>query len=220
MASSTTFHTNLCLVRVALLLLFPANAFGQSLDSVLNRLDEAQLDSAASHAAQKIRNAILDEEPPSVLVIDFFRGSVGTSSRLGTLLADRFSESLAANAGRLRILDRGILRDYLTKEWTTLEDLQSNDVCLRVGRQLGATGVVVGTLYEENDQISLTFHLEGFGRLTKEADVFRVTDERVRFVATDEKHTMLLQPGPKYVRTADDIPEEPGVARAGSDGVT
>jgi len=38
---------------------------------------------------------------------------------------------------------------------------------------MGATGVILGTLYEENGQISLTVHLEGFGPVAKEADIFQ-----------------------------------------------
>jgi hypothetical protein len=106
----------------------------------LTRLGEGYLDSLASHAAQKIREANLEEREPKVLVIDFFRSSPGNSSRLGTLLADRFSESLTAYTTGLNILDRKILKNYLTTNWTTLEDLQSRDVCLRIGRQIGATG--------------------------------------------------------------------------------
>jgi len=168
---------------------------------------------------QRIRQAKLEEKEPHVLVIDFFRSSLGNSSRLGTLLADRFSESLSAYSAGLEVLDRNALKDYLTKEWTTLEDLKSNDVCLRIGRQLGATGVILGTLYEENGQVSLTIHLEGLGPVTK-TDVFEPTDQRVRFPTSEEMHAMLLQPGPNYARKPDDIPAEPGIVRAGLEGVT
>jgi len=202
------------LVGVPLLFL-PVIACCQSRDSVLTRLGGGYVDSLASHATQKIREANLEEREPKVLVMDFFCSSPGNSSRLGTLLADRFSESLTAYSAGLNILDRKILKDYLTQNWTTLEDLRSHNVCLRIGRQLGATGVILGTLYEENGQISLTVHLEGFGRVAKEADSFQVTDERARFPVTEEMHAMLFEPGPNYARKADDIPEEPGVFKSG-----
>jgi hypothetical protein len=72
-------------------------------------------------------------EKPKVLVIDFFRGSAGTSSRLGTLLADRFSESLSNFSRELTVLDRQLLKDYLRKEWTTLGDFHSNEASLQLG---------------------------------------------------------------------------------------
>jgi TonB family protein len=210
----------LSLLFIVALLCIPLSTLSQSADLALTRAEQAQLDSLATHAAQKIREANLDEKEPKVLVIDFFRGSSGNSSRLGTLLADRFSVSLASYSSGLKILDREIFKDYLIKEWTTLEDLQSTDVCLRIGRQLGATGVIVGTLYEENGKISLTVHLEGFGRVTKGKDPFEVTDERARLGVTEELHDMLFQRGPNYARTADEIPEEPGVVRAGTTGAS
>jgi TonB family protein len=218
MARYTGFRFVLGLLFVVPLLFPPVSACRQSRDSVLTRPGEGQLDSLAAHAAQKIREANLEEREPKVLVIDFFRSSPGNSSRLGTLLADRFSEALTAYSAGLSILERKILKDYLTQNWTTLEDLRSHDVCLRIGRQLGATGVILGTIYEENGQISLTVHLEGFGPVAKEADIFQVTDERARFPVTEEMHAMLFEPGPNYARKADDIPEEPGVFTSGGLG--
>jgi len=181
----------------------------------LTRLGVGYLDSLASHAAQKIREANLEDSKPKVLVIDFFRSSSGNSSRLGTLLADRFSESLTAYSAGLGIVDRRILKDYLTTNWTPLEDLQSREVCLRIGRQMGATGVILGTVDEENGQIRLTVHLEGFGPVAKAADIFQVADERARFPETEELRAMLFEPGPNYARKANDIPEEPGVFKSG-----
>src|SRR2546427_4577673 len=215
MARHTGFRLALGLLFVVSLLFLPVIACCQSRDSVLTRLGEAHLDSLASQAAQKIREANLEERKPKVLVIDFFRSSSGNSSQLGTLLADRFSESLTAYSAGLSVLDRKILKDYLTTNWTTLEDLQSHDVCLRIGRQLGATGVILGTLYEENGQISLTVHLEGFGPVAKKADIFQATDETARFPVTEEMHAMLFEPSPNYACKADDIPEEPGVFKSG-----
>jgi TonB family protein len=172
------------------------------------------------HTAQGIRQAELEEIEPHVLVFDFFRSSPGNSSRLGTLLADRFSESLSVYSAGLKVLDRNTLKDYLTKEWTTLEDLQSNEVCLRIGRQMGATGVVLGTLYEENGFLSISVHLDGFGPIAKDEDGRSATDERIRFPITEDMHAMLFQPGPNYTRIADEIPNEPDVVTAGIQGVT
>jgi TonB family protein len=218
MVRHTGFRIVLGLFFVFSFLFLPVTACCQSRDSVLTRLGEEYLDSLASHTAQRIREANLEERKPKVLVIDFFRSSLGNSSRLGTLLADRFSKSLTAYSTGLSVLDRKILKDYLTTNWTTLEELQSRDVCLRMGRQMGATGVILGTIYEENGQISLTVHLEGFGPVAKEADIFEVTDERARFPETEEIRAMLYEPGPNYARKADDIPEEPGVFKSGSLG--
>jgi hypothetical protein len=116
----------------------PSVAKSQSPELILDRVDEGKLNLLASQTAQKIREAPVEEAHPSILVIDFFRNSAGTSSRLGSLLADRFSESMSAYSSGLKIVDRKVLKDYLTKEWTTLEDLQSNDVCLPDWASIGS----------------------------------------------------------------------------------
>lgn len=219
MARHSSFRLGLLPIIVAAHLAMPVSALSQSSGLALTRSEEADLDSLALHTAQRIRQAKLEEIEPHVLVIDFFRSSPGSSSRLGTLLSDYFSESLSAYSAGLKILDRNVLEDYLIKEWTTLEDLKSGDVCLLIGRQLGATGVILGTLYEENGQISLTIHLEGFGPVANRTDPFEATDERVRFATSENMRAMLYQHGPNYARRADEIPEEPDVVRSGSPGV-
>ena len=186
----------------------------------LNQQDQAYLDSIAALTAKRIHEAKIVEKEPKVLVMDFFRDSTGQSSHLGTLLADRFSDSLASYASEMQVLSRKVLRDYLTENWTTLEDLRSNDLCLRIARQLGASGAVLGTLKENKGSITLTLHLEGFGPAQKEDDIFAGRDRTTSFPVTEELHTALYQPGPNCTRSADKIPKEPGVFIAGVSGVT
>lgn len=197
-------------------MLLPENACGQSDRAALSHIAGDSLNTLALHAAQHIRRAHLEEKAPKILVIDFFRGSAGHSSRLGSFLADRFSDALLAYSGELKVLDRKTLKDYLTENWTTLEDLQSQHVCFQIGRQLGATGVILGTLYEEDGQIGLTIHLEGFGPVKEPKDLFALQDDHARFPVTEEMHAMLFEPGADYTRKSDDIPEEPGVFKTGS----
>jgi TonB family protein len=203
------------------LFLTPTFAQTQVHDSLLTRLDEARVDSLASMVAKKIRGAKLTENEPKVLVIDFFRDSPGSSSQLGTQLADRFSQSLSNYGTGMTILDRKALKDFLFENWTTLEDLRSNESSLAVARQLGATGTILGTLTEKNDKtIRLTLHLEGFGPVDKEDDIFAWRDRTLTFALTEELRTALYRPGPNYARSADKIPEETGVFLAGVGGVT
>jgi TonB family protein len=207
--------TGYCLaVLASFFLLGSAQAQG----IVLTRLDQAQLDSLVSHTAQTIKEAPLEEKHRSVLVMDFFRNAPGTSSRLGTLLADTFSEALAAHTTGFKVLDRRILGEYLRQNWTRLENFQTNAACFQVARQLGATGVIVGTVQEENGHLYITLHLEGFGPPAEGKDIFESTDERIRFSLTDEMHELDFQPGPDYSRSPDEIPDEPGILRAGMNG--
>lgn len=211
---------NTLILGAAVLLLLPTSTRGQDTPFTLNQLDQSHLDSLAALTAKQIHEAKIVETEPKVLVMDFFRDSPGQSSRLGTLLADRFSETLASYASGMQVLDRRVLTDYLMENWTTLEDFRSNDICSRVARQLGASGAVLGTLAEKNGNISLTLHLEGFGPAEKEDDIFAWRERTTSFPVTEEMHAALYHAGPSYVRTADKIPEEPGVFRAGVSGVT
>ncbi|HYL85190.1 MAG TPA: energy transducer TonB [Candidatus Angelobacter sp.] len=217
----TVNRANVLILASAVLFLTLTFAPTQLHDSLLTRQDEARLDSLASLTAKKIREARLTENEPKVLVMDFFRDSPGNSSQLGTHLADLFSESLSSYATGMRILDRKIFKDYLHESWTTLEDFRSNEGCLGVARQLGAAGAILGTLTEKDDKtILLTLHLEGFGPVEKEDDIFAWRDRTLMFPLTEELRTALYQAGPNYTRSADKIPEEPGIFVAGIGGVT
>ena len=191
----------------------------QSLDSLLSSTDKSNIDLAALHLAKRIQEANLTEHNPSVLVIDFFRGSAGTSSEFGTYLAQRFSNSLSNFSKGFTVLDRAILKSYFTKEWITPDDLQSREACLYLGRQLGATGVVIGSADLEDSQIAIRIHLEGFGPPPKGDDLFPKLEEVARIAATPEIEALLFQKRPSFFHTSGDIPDEPGVFRANTDGV-
>src|SRR5258705_8696941 len=102
-------------VLAATLTCLATNASSQSLDSILNAADKADLDSLASRTAQKIINADRTEPKPRVLVVDFFLGSPAVSSSLGTLLADRLSDSLRNSSKKINVIDRKDFAEYLTK---------------------------------------------------------------------------------------------------------
>lgn len=212
-------HSSLCFLAIAAALFSPSSAHAQISSPLLTSLDQAHLDSLASLTAGKIRDAKLSGEK-KVLVMDFFRNSPGESSELGTLLADRFSESLASYSTGFQVLERKTLKDYLVENWTTLEDFRSREACLAIARQLGATGAILGTLTENQGNVSLTLHLEGFGPTEKEDDIFARRERTATFPKTGEVGAALYQPGPNYTRSADKIPQEPGIYIAGVSGVT
>lgn len=213
-------HAYKALLALASLSFLAETCQAQDLGLTLDRMDAGQLDSLAALTARKIREAKLTEKEPAVLVIDFFRNSPGTPSQLGSILADHFSELLSSYAAGMKVLDRNILREYLHDNWTTLEDLRSNEACLLIARQLGATGVVEGSMVKTPDQIELTLHLEGFGSSENEDDLFARRDRTITFPLTEEWLTALYKPGANYERSADEIPKEPGVFIAGVNGAT
>jgi TonB family protein len=208
-----------CLSAVVCLFL-PGSAQAQSAGFIPTEADQAELNSLASRTAQRIREAHLKEKTPAVLVIDLFRNSMGNYSMLGTLLADKLSESLAARAKGFKVLGRKTFSEYLVQNWMTLEDLQSTDVFFQIGRQTGASGVILGTMQEENGKLYLTLHLVGFCPPANPKDIFEATDDRIRFPLTDELHALFLEPGPNYTRKPDQIPEEPGIFKANISGVS
>src|SRR5712664_1906379 len=108
MARCTTYHFARCSLFSVALLFMAESGRSQSADLALTHQEAPDLDSLASHTAQKIRVANRDEEEAKVLVIDFFRSSPGNPSQLGELLDDRFATSLTGYAAGLKILDRKI----------------------------------------------------------------------------------------------------------------
>ncbi len=211
-------HFKLFLAVTTCLVFAVTAARAQSLDSILSNSDNASLDQLAAHTAQKIINADRTEKEPRVLVIDFFLGSPGVSSSLGTMLADRFAQSLGGASKRIKVVDRKRFAEYLTENWTTLEDLKNFRAPLLIGRELGATGIVLGSVYEQNGQIALKIHLVGFGRSDDTKDEFSDKDEIAWLTATEQVKELLAQRGPNYSRKPEMLPEEPGVLRAGVNG--
>ncbi len=196
-----------------------ANAHCQSLDAILNATDKTNLEILATHTAQRIRDADRTEKEPRVLVIDFFLGSPGVSSSLGTLLADRFSKSLADSSRTIEMIDRKNFAEYLTQNWTTLEDLKNFPGCRYIGRELGATGIVLGSVYEQNGAIGLKIHLSGFGLSDESKSEFGDLDEVAWLSAIEQTKDLLLERGPNYARKPEQMPEAPGALQAGLEGV-
>jgi len=196
------------------------NARCQSLDSILNAADKAHIDLAALHVAQLIQEAKLSQTEPKVLVIDFFRDSAGNSSLLGTLLADRFSESLSNFSRGPQVLNRKIFKDYMTKEWMEVSELHSNKQCLELGREFGATEVIIGLLSQNGDSVDLTVHLAGFGPAAPKSEILEPIVEIAHFPKTEQLVELLAKPAPNFTRNFDPIPNEPGVLSYNDPGVS
>jgi len=170
---------------------------------------------ASTHAkAIEIRDADRTEKEPRVLVIDFFLGSPGVSSRLGSLLADRLSESLANSSRKIAMIDRKNFTEYLTQNWTTLEDLKNFPGCRYMGRELGATGIVLGSVYEQNGAIGLKIHLSGFGLADESKSEFGDLDEVAWLSAIEQTKELPLERGPNYARKPEQMPEARGALQA------
>ena len=177
---------------------------------MLTRLAEAQLDSLASRITEKIKKTNLDEARAKILVFDFTWETPERSSRYGTLLADRFSAMLKSNSG-VDIVDRQLVKDYLTENYTNIEDLNSNVLCLELAKDFGATTIIRAQLVEKPDQqLKVTLEAVGYAHSLYDTAEFEITDS-----AED----LLSQPVPPYAKEPDNIPAEPGVLVVGSTGV-
>jgi hypothetical protein len=102
------------------------------------------------------------------------------------LLADRFSESPSNFSRGPQVLNRKILKDYTTKEWMEVGELRSNKQCLELGREFGATGVIIGLLSQNGDSVDLTIHLAGFGPAARKSEIFEPIVEIAHFPKTEQ----------------------------------
>jgi TonB family protein len=160
--------------------------------------------------AEQIRRSKFEPESTKFLVFDFSNTSDKQCSKLGAILADRFSAVLANHADGFVVLGRDLLIAYLKDNWIDQRDIQGEGIELAIARSMGATGVLRGDLQEDPDnQLLLTLRLEGFGPAWSAGVVM---------TATDEMRVLSKGPNPTFSLTAP-FPVEPGVLTAGSDGV-
>jgi TonB family protein len=171
---------------------------------------EAQIDSLASRVAGQIRQSKIDPENTRVFVFDFSNARDKEFSKLGSLLADRFSTALGNQADGFVVLDRQLLTAYLKDNWIDQKEIQSNGIALALARSMGATGIVRGDLEEDPDhQLLLTLKLEGCGPAWSAGSLLTLTGELA---------ALFKEPLPTFMR-ASPLPTEPGVLTPGLDGV-
>jgi len=190
--------------------LLSVSAAAQDSRSRLAPNADVQMDSLASRVAVQIRLSKIDPENTKVFVFDFSNAVDKEFSKLGGLLADRFSTALRNQADGFVVLDRQLLTAYLKDNWIDQKAIQSNGIALALARSMGATAVVRGDLEQEPDhQLRLALRLEGFGPAWSAESLFALTGEM---------QALFEEPLPTFMRTSP-IPAEPGVLIPGLDGV-
>jgi TonB family protein len=75
-------------------------------------------------------------------------------------------------------------------------------------------------LVKDKNSVNLTLKIEGLGPKAKIEDSFPWRARTASFLLNEDLQQMLFEPGPNYARKPDEIPEEPGIVRLGSPGVT
>ena len=192
--------------------LLSATAAAQDTALALPRDAQAQMDSLASRVAEQIRQSKIDPALPKVFVIDFSNAGDKQFSKLGTVLADDFAQSLSGFASGFQVEDRKSFSAYLKENWMGLEDLQSEAVCLTLARSMGGAGVVRGTMETDaNQQLRISLRLDGLGTdWTGDA----------QFPLTGAMQGLLKQPAISFARSSEAIPTQPGILQPGVDGVS
>lgn len=189
-----------------------ASAAAQDASSALPRLVQDQMNSLASRVAEQVRQSKLDPALPKVFVIDFSNATDRQFSKLGSVLADDFAQSLAGFASGFQVEDRKSFYDYLKQNWMSLDDLQSEAACLTLVRSMGGSGVILGTIeINANQQLRIRVRTDGLGQAwTGDA----------QFALTGQLQELLKQPAISFARSADTVAVEPGILQAGVDGVS
>lgn len=177
----------------------------QAQEIVLTEAAEAQVDALAFRVAASFKPPKGFESSPAVLVFDFTQAPSGKSSLLGTLLADKFSERLAAIGG-VEVIDRHLLGNYLKENWTKIEDVTSYGLYFGIAKEVGATDFVRATLIEDTDR-RLKISLKGGGARSS-------FNDEAKFLISKELENLLAEPvPPSFAEPTEvqNIPPEPGV---------
>jgi hypothetical protein len=67
-----------------------------------------------------------------------------------------------------------------------VSELHSTKQCLALGREFGATGVIIGLLSQNGDSVDLTMHLAGFGPAARKSEIFEPIVEIAHFPKTEQ----------------------------------
>jgi TonB family protein len=189
-----------------------AQAVAQESTPAMPRIAQDQIDSLASRVAQQIRQEKIDPALPKVFVIDFTNASDRQFSKLGSLLADNFAESLSSFASGFQVEDRKDFTAYLKENWMGLDDLKNEVVCLTLARSMGGAGVVRGTIETDaNQRLRISVRTDGLGTSWS---------GKAEFSTTLEMQELLKQPAISFARSAETVAVEPGILQSGVDGAS
>jgi len=148
-----------------------------------------------------------------ILVADFVFPT-GATSQLGMQIADEFSKELASQQSAIQIIERSRLRAYLEQQ-SIPSTLLNNEKAMRwLGKQLGATAVLVGTTEDEGDSVRVQVNLRSCEK-EKAGPV-----EGFTFPYAGSKDPFTALDFPAKAASVDNSSTDPAVFRAGVGGVT
>lgn len=190
---------------------FGVPTFAQDFEPGLPDEATVRLDHLAARAAARVRQSSTDPVLPRVLVIDFSNASDRRFTKLGAVLAERFSKLLANHADHFTVEDRDLFSRHLRENFVDLTDLQGEGVTLALARFIGASGIVGGDVREDPDRkLLLTLRLEGFGAVWSAGEVLPLTAQM---------RALLNEAAPGFARRSVPAPFDSDVPTAGTNGV-
>ncbi len=188
----------------------PYNLTAQEASSA--SLLEAQIPEAAGRILKNADKANCKPRECGIIVTDFSFSS-GLSSQLGMQLADQFSKELASQQKEIQVIDRSTLRAYLEQERIPGALLNNEKATRWLGKQLGGTAVLTGTIENSVSPLRVKLHLLS---CDKEKATF---EEEVIITSSDLAD--VLRPVEGFPQKADAIKSaDSPIFRAGANGVT
>jgi TonB family protein len=172
-----------------------------------------QLHDLVARVLQHADKAGCKKNSCTILVANFASLS-GSTSILGMQLADAVSEQMTSLSKGFQIADRHRLQSYLEAERIPGKLLHNDDAIRWLGKQLGATAVLTGTIEDEGGWLRVQVKFFSCGK-PKAGPL-----EKISFPASDSK--TLLSPIEPFPLTlpVPDSPSVPLILTAGKDGVS
>jgi TonB family protein len=180
---------------------------GQELHLDLPESEQAKIDVLSAQAGEIISSNRTKFLRPKILVMDFSTQFTQDTSKLGVLLADCVARSLASRPIDFDVVDRARLSAYFLAQRMDSEEILDEDLGLDVAGELGASGVIRGSLLQEPDgRIKVRIQYQDAHYKSKFADADLVLPATL---VAELKQAGRPQLAPVV------IPEEPGILQLG-----
>jgi TonB family protein len=185
----------------------------------LDQQTNAQLAALAGRVLKHANAAACHQNNCTILVANFVDSS-GSTSVLGTQLADALSAQLALQANGIKVVERSTLRNFLEQERMPSQLLDDRALSWLASR-LSASAVVIGRLEKEKKGVSLRIQLrnaqnakKGKGKPSYDEKLVLAVQDADRFLAPAEPfgeapHVDATPQGEKIYRAGTDTTAMP-----------
>jgi TonB family protein len=158
------------------------------------------------------------------ILVGNFTDSSGSTSILGTQLADAVSEQLAAVTADIQVADRKRLYEYLERERIPSKALAEDNAERWLAMEQSANAVLIGRLDGDGDKLTVTVQLLDAHYLVRgfigHRKVLKGPQEKVELTTTGTDEQFRKPAEPFREASASQVAEDQGIPRAGVHGVT